>query len=254
MADSQTAQGPRTNNKLPRSAPATDAPFCGNCGYVLTGLTESSKCPECGKPLVEVLTRPTQRFLNAGKRYNSKATLFGWPVVSIAMGPKDGQMRGHAKGIIAIGDIATGGIAVGGISRGVVAVGGVALGLFSLGGAAVGLVTATGGMAVGGMAAGGGALGILATGGGAAGVVAQGGGALGLFTRDARGVRPIGENPFTDLAWFFGSWPPRGFDAYQPMLVTAGIALVVAAFIGLVAWLRMLREPQQQVCDATEGS
>ena len=240
-ADGQPAYSPQTNDKVSTSAPALNEPFCGNCGYVLTGLTESSKCPECGKPLVEVLTRPTQRFLNAGKRYNSKATLFGWPVVSVAFGPKDGQMRGHAKGIIAIGDIATGGIAVGGISRGVVAVGGLALGLFSLGGATVGLVTATGGMAVGGMASGGGALGLLATGGGAVGIVAQGGGALGVFTRDARGVRPIGENPFADLAWFFGAWPPRGFDAYQPMLATAGITLAVAAIIGLVAWVRLIQ-------------
>ena len=223
-------------------ARATNEPFCGNCGYVLTGLTDSSKCPECGKPLVEVLTRPTHAFRNAGKRYTSKATLFGWPVISVALGPKDGQIRGHARGIIAVGDVATGGIAVGGIARGVVAVGGLALGLFSIGGGAIGLVTATGGMAVGGMAAGGGALGILATGGGAAGVIAQGGGALGLFTRDARGIRPIGENPFADLAWFFGSWPPKGFDAYQPMLATTGIALAVAALIGLVAWLQILRQ------------
>jgi predicted Zn-ribbon and HTH transcriptional regulator len=34
-------------------------PYCGNCGYVLTGATETSKCPECGRPLVEVLTRNT---------------------------------------------------------------------------------------------------------------------------------------------------------------------------------------------------
>src|SRR4051795_1866216 len=152
-----------------------NAPFCSHCGYVLKGLTESSKCPECGKPLVEVLTRPSQAFMNAGKRYKSRATLFGWPVVHVALGPKDGELRGHAKGIIAIGDIATGGIALGGVARGIVAVGGMALGLFSLGGGAVGLLTAAGGMAVGGMASGGGALGFLAAGGGAAGVIAQGG-------------------------------------------------------------------------------
>jgi predicted RNA-binding Zn-ribbon protein involved in translation (DUF1610 family) len=119
-----------------------NAPFCSHCGYVLKGLTESSKCPECGKPLVEVLTRPSQAFMNAGKRYKSRATLFGWPVVHVALGPKDGELRGHAKGIIAIGDIATGGIAIGGFARGVVAVGGMALGLFSMGGLAVGLLCA----------------------------------------------------------------------------------------------------------------
>src|SRR3954464_15285384 len=156
-----------------------NAPFCSHCGYVLKGLTESSKCPECGKPLVEVLVRPGQAFMNAGKRYRSKATLFGWPVIDVALGPKDGEMRGHAKGIIAIGDIATGGIAIGGLARGVVAVGGLALGLFSMGGLAVGLVSATGGLAVGGLPADGGAVGIFASGGGAAGAFAQGGGALG---------------------------------------------------------------------------
>jgi hypothetical protein len=223
-------------------APNAAQPYCSNCGYVLTGLTESSKCPECGKPLVEVLTRPAYAFSNSGKRYRSKATLFGWPVIDVAVGPKDGQMRGHAKGIIAIGDIATGGIAVGGVARGVVAVGGLALGLFSLGGGALGLVSATGGVSVGGMAAGGGAIGVLATGGGALGVVAQGGGALGLFTRDARGVRPPGTDVFNDLSWFFGASPLKdGMD--QPMLVTFCMTAAVAALIGLVAWLRLLREP-----------
>ena len=34
-----------------------DEPYGGNCGQQLTGLIDSSKCPECGKPLVEVLRR-----------------------------------------------------------------------------------------------------------------------------------------------------------------------------------------------------
>lgn len=33
------------------------APYCNNCGYSLIGLTESSRRPECGKPIVEVLVR-----------------------------------------------------------------------------------------------------------------------------------------------------------------------------------------------------
>jgi len=41
-------------------------PYCGNCGYSLRGLTESSKCPECGKPIVEVLQR--DRPIPRGKR------------------------------------------------------------------------------------------------------------------------------------------------------------------------------------------
>src|SRR3712207_4487658 len=81
-----------------RHQPGANEPYCSNCGYVLTGLTESSKCPECGKPLVEVLTRPSHPFANAGKRWRSSATLFGWPVIDVALGPKDGQMRGHEIG------------------------------------------------------------------------------------------------------------------------------------------------------------
>jgi hypothetical protein len=217
-------------------------PFCANCGYTLTGLTESSKCPECGKPLVEVLTRQSPAFLNAGKRYRSKATLFGWPVIDIALGPKDGQMRGHAKGIIAIGDIATGGIALGGIARGFVAIGGLALGLFSVGGGAVGLLTATGGMAIGGMASGGGALGFLAAGGGAAGVIAQGGGAFGVFTRDARGPSPGAADAFNATAWFFGKSLLSPEAMWRPMAVTVAATIVAGAIIGFVAWVRLLRQ------------
>ena len=80
-----------------------DHPFCSACGYDLTGCVESSKCPECGRPIVDVLTRPSfpARF---GKRYRSKATLFGWPVIDVATGPSGNELRGHARGIIAVGD------------------------------------------------------------------------------------------------------------------------------------------------------
>jgi hypothetical protein len=223
-------------------------PYCSNCGYVLTGLTESSKCPECGRPLVEVLARQSPAFLNAGKRYRSTATLFGWPVIDIALGPKDGQMRGHAKGIIAIGDIATGAIALGGIARGVVALGGMALGLFSLGGLSVGLICATGGLAVGGLASGGGAVGYFAAGGGAAGVVAQGGGAIGVYTRDGHNFgRGNPADPlFNQFSWFFGGPLPSAAAMWQPMLVTLCATLAAGAVIGLVAWLRLLREPANE--------
>jgi hypothetical protein len=224
-----------------------DAPFCSNCGYVLTGLTESSKCPECGKPLVEVLTRPNPAYPNSGKRYRSKATLFGLPVIDVALGPRDGEVRGKARGIIAIGDIATGGIAVGGVARGVVALGGLAIGLFALGGGAVGLVTATGGAAIGGLAAGGGAAGILATGGGAVGVVAQGGAALALFVRDARSFSrgaPPGSEAFDTLSWFFGTSLADPSALWRAITVTVGLTVVVAALIGLCAWVRLVREPR----------
>ena len=215
-------------------------PYCSNCGYVLTGLTESSKCPECGKPLVEVLTRSND-MPNFGKRYRSKATLFGLPVIDIAIGPKNGEMRGKAKGIIAIGDIATGGIAIGGLSFGIVAVGGMSVGVCAMGGLGIGLLAGVGGAAVGALAAGGGAVGVLANGGGAVGLVAQGGGAMGAFTRDFRGARPLdgGAEVFERFSWFFGSWPPGPGTTWQPMLAVACVIVVVAALIGLAAWIKL---------------
>jgi hypothetical protein len=59
-----------------------------------------------------------------------------------------GEMRGHAKGIIAIGDIATGVVALAGVARGGLAIGGLAVGLISLGGLSIGAL-ALGGLAIG---------------------------------------------------------------------------------------------------------
>lgn len=224
-----------TETKSPAGAPAKDEPYCSNCGYVLRGLTESAKCPECGRPLVEVLARRNWA-PNFGKRYKSRAMLFGLPVIHVAVGPRDGELRGKARGIIAVG----------GVARGIVAVGGLALGVFAVGGFAVGLVAAAGGGAVGGIAAGGGAAGILANGGGSVGVVAQGGGALGVYTRDGRSPRGgSSAEPFASLDWFFGPWPPNAISSLQPMLVTGGMVLAAAAVIGLIALLRLRRQPDE---------
>ena len=58
-------------------------------------------------------------------RKRSAGTMFGLPLYEIAVGPNPatGEVRGHAKGIIAIGDIATGFLAFGGIARGLLAFG-----------------------------------------------------------------------------------------------------------------------------------
>jgi hypothetical protein len=97
-----------------------------------------------------------------GVRRRSSIVIMGLPLYHLAMGPdiEAGEIRGHAKGIIAIGDIATGWLAIGGLARGIIAIGGCALGLVAFGGAAVG-----------GLAIGGGALGIVALGGGAVGYI-----------------------------------------------------------------------------------
>jgi len=118
------------------------------------------------------------------------------PFYDVAIGPDfaRGQMRGHAKGILALGDIATGVVAVGGLARGVVAFGGLAAGLLSFGGLSLGVLAAVGGLAIGSLAFGGGAVGGIAVGGGAVGYYACGGGGAGAnvlspVRRDPEAVR-----------------------------------------------------------------
>ena len=122
------------------------------------------------------------------------------PFYDIAVGPdlERGEMRGHAKGIIAIGDLATGFLALGGLARGVIAFGGLAAGLVSFGGLSIGLLSAVGGLAIGGLALGGAAVGVVAVGGGAAGYYACGGGAVGTHVVDAVRRDPEAEKFFAE--------------------------------------------------------
>ena len=64
-----------------------------------------------------------------GFRKSSQWIVFGLPLWDIALGPnmERGEMRGYARGIIAIGDIAKGWIALGGIAYGGLAIGGLSL-------------------------------------------------------------------------------------------------------------------------------
>jgi hypothetical protein len=119
----------------------------------------------------EVAALKKRGYSYRGIRKRSNRFYWGLPLYDIAMGPdpEKGEMRGHAKGIIAIGDIATGVLALGGIARGIVAFGGLAAGLLlGIGGLSIGLL-AFGGLALGGIAIGGGAFGYYAIGGGAFG-------------------------------------------------------------------------------------
>jgi hypothetical protein len=122
------------------------------------------------------------------------------PAYDIALGPdpERGEMRGHAKGIIAVGDIATGFVALGGLARGVFAFGGVAAGLVSLGGLSVGILGAIGGLAIGSLALGGAAVGGVAVGGAAAGYYACGGGAAGTHVVGAMRRDPVAEEFFRE--------------------------------------------------------
>jgi hypothetical protein len=120
------------------------------------------------------------------------------PFYDIALGPdpERGELRGRAKGVIAIGDFATGVLALGGLARGVIAFGGLAAGLLSFGGLSVGILGAMGGLAIGGLALGGGAVGGVAVGGAAAGYYACGGGAAGTHVVAAARRDPEAEEFF----------------------------------------------------------
>lgn len=173
-------------------------PFCTQCGLVLHGFEASPRCPECAAPLPAALDRYKAEYarpVKPGRRRRSPATLWGWPLVDIALGPDPaaGQRSGHARGIIAIGDTAVGGLAIGGAAVGVVAIGGGSVGVVAIGGGSVGLLAAIGGLALGGYAGGGIAAGGIASGGLSVGVVAQGATALGVYARgvSASGVHVI---------------------------------------------------------------
>jgi hypothetical protein len=135
------------------------------------------------------------------------------PIYHVAVGPdlERGEMRGHARGVLAVGDIATGFVAVGGWARGIVALGGLATGLVSFGGLSIGVLAAVGGLAIGSLAFGGGAVGAVAIGGGAAGRYACGGGAVGEHVISTMERDPEAEAFFREhgLAGVCPPNPPR---------------------------------------------
>jgi hypothetical protein len=142
-------------------------------------------------------------------RYRSAAGIGDFPLVSVAVGPdpEKGERRGHARGVIAVGDIATGVVAIGGVATGAISIGGLSLGLASVGGLALGVLLAAGGLAVGGAAVGGAAVGRIAIGGGAAGEYACGGAALGAHVVSATRRDPEAEAFFRERG-LAGLCPP----------------------------------------------
>ena len=145
--------------------------------------------------------------------YRSRRTLFGLPLVHINLCDRS---LCRAKGVIAIGNVATGLIAIGGFSAGLLTLGGFSAGLLALGGLAAGGIS-LGGLSVGLLAALGGAafsLGIAFGGGAVSGYAALGGAAVGQYA--AGGTA-------------FGSTLAIGRDAYSS---AAGLALTLEQLHG----------------------
>ncbi len=121
-----------------------------------------------------------------GRRASSSTMIMGMPLWSVAFGPdlEKGELRGHAHGIFALGEIATG----------VVAVGAVAVGIFALAPISIGVI-ALGGVAMGGVTVGGVSIGILSYGAVALGVFAYGHETLGHWGRTLSdpGLTPSGD-------------------------------------------------------------
>ena len=252
-------------DSAPQKESPLGEPICHACGYSLSGLTDSSKCPECGRPLVEVLTRSTAAEARTGKRYRSVSTLMGLPAIDIAFGPAAGERLGRARGFLALGDQATGIIAIGGSARGIVAIGGAANGVFAIGGMSLGLVSAVGGAAMGGCATGGAALGGVAKGGGAIGIIAEGGGAIGYYARGGGVVgryvvdlagngAPEATMMFDRMAWLMGGWSTGALGSVlslmQMAVVLGGLTVLLGAALAAIA----VRADQRGGRDSTIAS
>lgn len=137
--------------------------------YLVTGREASGSPPPqgCGTALPTPTVIHHYHHEGWHYEYKSERTLWGLPLIHVSFG------RGHhwARGILAIGNIATGFVALGGI----------AAGLLSLGGVSFGLLLALGAVTLGGVSVGGVALGLLAWGGIALGWLAVGGCAVGVY-------------------------------------------------------------------------
>lgn len=172
-----------------------------------------------------------------GFEYKTKATLFGLPLMHVAMGmdPVTGRRR-IAKGILAIGDMAKGVFALGGIAMGGICMGGVAIGILPVGGCALGLLS------IGGLG-----LGLLyAYSGLAVAPIAMGGLALGYYSSGgaAFGAHPWGGNAHTDpvAADFF-----RNYNfGWVHMIVWTLVALSMFAslLVPLLSWLLSGKQAQ----------
>jgi len=231
-------------------------PVCEHCGYDCSNSTEFSNCSECGKRLSDsIVWRKHTGRLQRAVRYRSERTIFGLPLVDIAIGarPHHGEKYGRAVGIIAIGDLAFGWLSCGVFSFGFVSIGWMSAGVLSIGLMAVGIVAALGIAAMGlGLTVGSGAIGGIVVGVGVVGFIAKGVSAVGIYAEGKVAVgmftRPIGTSghPKADAL----------FNALDPILggvgvVRAGIAIllvwIIVAAVGIlaaiaIAWIQRMHK------------
>lgn len=219
-------------------------PVCGACGHSLKGLYESTKCPECGGAIIDVLVRGGK----FGPRWTSAARVGSKPLVQIAFGRAPGEEKGTARAIIALGDDAKGLVAIGDRTVGVVSIGRRAFGIFSVGSYSFGAVTSFGFIAVAPIAAGFFSLALVAAGLICVGAISVGGAAAGIWAAgnvtllqlDAvLGFGVTFERIAPWVEWFYGPLAGGGTARvmFQPLGTTIAIALVVGGAIALVARL-----------------
>lgn len=248
----QPGSATRDDASAPRRNSPVGDPYCRVCGYDLTGCTETSKCPECGGALVDVLMRPELN-LSGGTRKRSKARIMGMPAIDIALGPAGNQRTGKARGFLAIGDDARGVVAIGGKARGVVAIGGLAIGGVTVGGTSIGVVS-NGGASIGLAAVGGAAIGGIANGGIGIGGIAQGGAAIGFLVRGGAQIGPHrlgGGGPFDPIGTpigkvlepLIGGVSVSGGTFIMPMVFIAVLAIASGGLATLIAWSKMNADP-----------
>ena len=168
--------------------------------------------------------------------YKSKRTLFGLPLVHINCGPG----VHWARGVIAIGDIATGFVALGGIAVGLVSLGALSLGLLlALGALSAGTIS-IGGLAIGVTAWGGFAFGVLSVGGLSWGVYAAGG----VVTASEVAVGGVASAPLAIGAAAEGIQtfliPPDGLSVADLDAAKAAIDAACQGAPGFVPWLLKL--------------
>lgn len=167
------------------------------------------------------------------KRYRSQRTFMGWPMMEYASGWAPGEMRGHARAVIAVGDSATGLIAIGERAQGLIAIGGRAIGVVAFGGIPIGLV-AVGGLPIGLAAAGGIAMGLYAAGGIALGaILAYGGLAVGYKanTPFTDAIKALG---ITGQAVDLGTKLPTGAYVIGALVIGVLLAAAVRVAVPLV--------------------